>query len=243
MPITVTLNGVGEAFDPDEPNSSALVEAHGFTLLIDCGHSAVRALWQRHMPPDQIDAIYLTHHHADHVLGLVPLLDRFGFDGRRRRLAIHTTQWGIGHLRKLFEIGFVRMDEKSPFPLEFHVAATGQDIGPFAVRLAPTIHAVTTRAIMLSADRRNFVWSGDGRPTAEALALYRDANLLMHECYAASPERNTPYHADLPMVAAIEGPKRIGLYHVGVAMRDEIRQRIAGDPRLFLAETGMTLSV
>ena len=57
MAITVTLNGVGEAFDPDEPNSSALVEAHGFTLLIEHGQSAVRALWQRQMHPDQIDAI------------------------------------------------------------------------------------------------------------------------------------------------------------------------------------------
>lgn len=243
MTFTVTLNGVGEAFDPDEPNSSALVEAHGFTLLIDCGHSAVRALWQRRMDPDQIDAIYLTHHHADHVLGLVPLLDRFAFDGRRRPLAIHTTQWGIGHLRRLFEIGFVRMDEKSPFPLEFRVAATGQNIGPFAVELAPTIHAVATRAIKLGADGSHIAWSGDGRPTDEARAMYRRADLLMHECYAVSPERNTPYHADLPMVAAIEGPKRIGLYHVGVAMREEMRRKVAGDARLFFAETGMRFTL
>lgn len=243
MAITVTLNGVDEAFDPDEPNSSALVEAHGFTLLIDCGHSAVRALWQRRMHPDQIDAIYLTHHHADHVLGLVPLLDRFGSDGRRRGLAIHTTQWGINHLRRLFEIGFVRLVEKGPFPLEFRVATAGQAIGPFAVDLAPAIHAVPGRAIMLSVDGRHFAWSGDGRPTDEALALYRPAHVLMQECYAATPERNTPYHADLATVSAIEGPERIGLYHVGMAMRDAVRQKVSGDKRLFFAETGMVLNV
>jgi ribonuclease BN (tRNA processing enzyme) len=243
MAITVTVNGVGEAFDANEPNSSALVEAHGFTLLIDCGHSAVPALWRRQMGPDAIDAIYLTHHHADHVLGLVPLLDRFGYDGRRRKLTIHTTKWGIGHLRKLFEVGFVRLDDKSPFPLEFHVATGGTDIGPFAVDLAPTMHAVATHAIMLSADGRHFAFSGDGRPTNESLALYRQANVLMHECFASQPELNTPYHADLPMVAAIEGPERIGLYHVGVAMREEIRRQIVQDQRLFMAETGMTFTV
>lgn len=32
LAITMTLSGVGEAFDPDEPNASALVEAHSFTL-------------------------------------------------------------------------------------------------------------------------------------------------------------------------------------------------------------------
>jgi len=45
--------------------------------------------------------------------------------------------------------------------------------------------------------------------------LYCRAHVLMHECYAATPERNTQYHADLPMVAAIESPERIGPYHVG----------------------------
>lgn len=243
MAITVTLNGVGEAFDPNEPNSSALVEANGFTLLIDCGHSAVGPLWRRQMGPDAIDAIYLTHHHADHILGLVPLLDRFGFDGRQRKLTIHTTKWGIGHLRKLFEIGFVRLDDKSPFPLEFHVAAAGTDIGPFAVDLAPTVHAVATHAILLSAGGRRFAFSGDGRPTTESLALYGQAHVLLHECFASRPERNTPYHADLPMVAAIEGPDRIGLYHVGAAMREEVRQLIAQDERLFMAATGMTFRV
>jgi ribonuclease Z len=137
----------------------------------------------------------------------------------------------------------VRLDDKSPFPLEFHVAATGTDIGPFTVDLAPTVHAVATHAIMLSADGRHFAYSGDGRPTNESLALYRRANVLMHECFASQPELNTPYHADLPMVAAIEGPERIGLYHVGVAMREEIRRRIVQDPRLFMAETGMTFTV
>jgi ribonuclease BN (tRNA processing enzyme) len=240
--ITVTLNGVGEAFDADEPNSSALVEAHGYTLLIDCGYSVTPVLWRR-IDHEVIDAIYLTHHHPDHVLGLVPLLDRFGYEGRRRKLTIYTTKWGIIHLRKLFEIGFVRTDNKSPFPLEFSVATDGQDIGPFAVGIAPTIHAIPTYAISLTADGRNFAYSGDGRPTGESLALYRQADVLMHECFAVTPERSTAYHADLPTVANIEGPTKIGLYHVCAIMREEMRREIAGDGRLFLAETGMTLTV
>jgi ribonuclease Z len=144
---------------------------------------------------------------------------------------------------QLFEVGFVRLDGKSPFPLEFHVAETGTNIGPFSVDLAPTLHAVATYAILLSIGGRHFAYSGDGRPTDESLALYRRANVLMHECFASRSEQNTPYHADLPMVAAIEGPERIGLYHVGVAMREEVRRQIAQDQRLFLAETGMTFTV
>lgn len=206
LAITVTRTGAGKAFDPDEPNASAPVEAHRSTLLIDCGHSAVRALWQRPGHPDQIDAIYLTRHHADHVLGLLPLLDRFGVEGRCRGLAIHATQSGIHRLLRLFEIGFVRLAEKISFPPEFRVAAVGQAIDPFAVELAPSMHAVPTRAIMLSAGGRHFALSGHCRPTDEASALYCHGHVLRHECYAETPERDTPYHAELPNVAAIEGP-------------------------------------
>ena len=174
---------------------------------------------------------------------MVPLLDRFGYDQRQRPLSVYTTKWGIGHLRKLFEVGFVRIGDKSPFPLELAVASRGYDIGPFAVKLAPTIHAIPTHAILLSADERRLAYSGDGRPTPESLALYRQADVLMHECYAIAPERSTPYHADLPTVAGIEGPARIGLYHVSTTMREEERRDIALNHGLFLAETGMTFTV
>jgi len=63
------------------------------------------------------------------VLGLVPLLERFGIHGRRRRLGIYMTHWGIKQLRRLFEIGFLRIDENSAFPLEFRVVTVGRARG------------------------------------------------------------------------------------------------------------------
>jgi ribonuclease BN (tRNA processing enzyme) len=87
--MEVTFLGVGEAFDPDEANASVLVQAGGFTLLIDCGHSAVSSLWRRCPEPDEIDAVYLTHHHGDHVLGRLPVLDRCASGGRRHPFDLH----------------------------------------------------------------------------------------------------------------------------------------------------------
>jgi hypothetical protein len=45
------------------------------------------------------------------------------------------------------------------------------------------------------------------------------------------------------MVAAIEGPERIGLYHLSAAMRHEVRKKVLDDKRLFFAETWMVLTV
>jgi hypothetical protein len=75
LAITLTLNGVGEAFDWDEPNSSALVEAYGSTLLVDCGHSAVRALWRRQgraIGPFAVDLAPTIHAMATHAIMLSP---------------------------------------------------------------------------------------------------------------------------------------------------------------------------
>lgn len=38
-------------------------------------------------------------------------------------------------------------------------------------------------------------------------------------------------------------PQRLGLYPVGVAMRDGVRGTVMGDDRLFFAERGPALSV
>src|SRR4051794_29276145 len=99
--MRIELLGVGEAFDAEEPNAAALVEQDGFTLLIDCGHSAVSQLWRARPDPDAVDAVYLTHHHADHVLGLPAVINRWEFDGRRRDLLIVTTPAGIALVQRI----------------------------------------------------------------------------------------------------------------------------------------------
>lgn len=67
MAIPVILDGDGEPFDPDE-HASALVEAHGFTPLFHCEHSAIGGLCQRQRHCYRIDAvIYLIHYQTDHV--------------------------------------------------------------------------------------------------------------------------------------------------------------------------------
>ena len=72
--IKVTLLGTGspipriERFGP-----GTLVEAGGERLLIDCGRGVTIRLWQLHMPLSSITAVFLTHLHSDHVVGIPDL--------------------------------------------------------------------------------------------------------------------------------------------------------------------------
>ena len=67
--------------------SQYLVEANNRRVMIDCGYYQERALQERNweefkVPPEQLDAVLLTHAHLDHC-GLLPKL---GKDGLRAKI-------------------------------------------------------------------------------------------------------------------------------------------------------------
>ena len=66
--MRLTIIGSSGSFPgPAGPASCYLVEADGFRLLLDLGNGALSTL-QRHVDMYTIDAVYLSHLHADHCL-------------------------------------------------------------------------------------------------------------------------------------------------------------------------------
>lgn len=237
--MLITPLGVGDAFDAEQTNSACLVEAQGFSLLIDCGYSVPPALWRARPEPDRIDALFLTHLHADHVCGVPPVLDRWSWEGRTKALTVVTTEAGRNVVEQFCQL----LGIAPRFELRFVDSASADRIGPLALRTAPTEHVVPNRALRLEAGGRRFAYSGDGRPTAASLALFADADLLLHECWEPDAAPEVSFHADLPSIRAIAGPRRIGLYHVRAGRLGTMRARVAGDDRLFVVEPGAALAV
>jgi ribonuclease Z len=67
--ITVTILGTGTPFvDSERFGAAVLVDAGGKKLLFDCGRGAVIRLKQAGISPEQIDGLFLTHLHSDHVV-------------------------------------------------------------------------------------------------------------------------------------------------------------------------------
>lgn len=70
MTLQIQMIGTGSAFAKKYFNNNALVRTSNFTLLIDCGITAPLSLHQLDVPFNEIDALLISHLHADHVGGL-----------------------------------------------------------------------------------------------------------------------------------------------------------------------------
>ena len=87
--ITVVLVGTGSPLPSDRAQACTAVFVHGQFLLFDCGDGASRSMDAANLPLGQLDALFLTHFHSDHIADLGEVVDRSWIQGRRRVLPVH----------------------------------------------------------------------------------------------------------------------------------------------------------
>jgi ribonuclease Z len=87
--MRITLLGTGTpAPDPNRQGSALLVEIAGDQLLFDVGRGASLQLARASKPAGSIDALFVTHHHFDHIGDLGALLIDVWNSGRTEPLDV-----------------------------------------------------------------------------------------------------------------------------------------------------------
>jgi ribonuclease Z len=100
MDLAVTFLGTGGSVpSARRSTASVLVSRGGERLLFDCGEGTQRQM-QRSLGLVQVDEIYLTHFHADHVLGIPGLLKTYDLTDRQVPLKVY----GPPGLSELFQV-------------------------------------------------------------------------------------------------------------------------------------------
>lgn len=203
--LRVTLLGTGRP-DPaiDRFGPATLVEAGGHTLLFDSGRGAAQRLWQLRIPLSRVGAVFLTHLHSDHVVGL-PDLWLTGwlptpFGRRRAPLGV----WGpegtramAEGLRQAFAWDLDRRGRGEGLPaagsaLEAHEVEPGVVFDRDGVRV--TAFLVDHGGLLEPAfgyrvdfGGRSVVISGDTRPSESLVRAAAGADVIVHEVVAAPP--------------------------------------------------------
>jgi ribonuclease Z len=87
--LRLTFLGTSAAQPTVERNLSGIaLKADAELVLFDCGEGSQRQM-ARFGTGYDLDAVFFTHFHADHYLGIIGLLRTLGMGGRERELVLH----------------------------------------------------------------------------------------------------------------------------------------------------------
>ena len=198
--IKVTLLGTGtpppvmNRFGP-----SILVEAGGQKFLFDAGRGALQRLAQLSVRWQDVDGVFLTHLHSDHVVGF-PDLWLTGWlvnPGRDRPLPV----WGpkgtrkmMSHLKQAYEFDIrIRLydDRASPDGVGILAEDISEGVvlekGGVKITAFEVDHKPVTPAFGYRVDYggRSVVLSGDTRVSQNLIRHAQGVDLLVHEVAAA----------------------------------------------------------
>lgn len=169
--------------DAGGAHSGYLVEHDGFTLLLECG-GGIFAKLRELADPASVDAVLITHLHADHTLDLLPFAFALRHDlaERRRRPPL----WAPPGARAAFAAYGAALGMGDEILEGFMLSEYDPDalfeLGPFTIRLREVPHYVRAWACDLrEPDGRRLTFGADCGPNDEIVELARDTDLLMLE--------------------------------------------------------------
>lgn len=233
--------------------SGYLVEEEDTVVLLDCGNGVFGKL-RRFVDYTAVDAVVISHLHADHFLDLVPFAYALSYAPRQQPVPVHT--WpgtdsparprliapvGAGPLlrRVCGAWGPEDLIERA-FALEEYAPEDVVEIGPLRARFQPVPHFTATNAVELSCgdgDGR-FTFGADHRPADEIVAFARDTDLLLLEATLPRPERDGDRGHLTPREAGEHGrsarARRLVLTHISDELgadwaRKEAEQGFGGE--------------
>ena len=160
----------------NEATSSFLIEHDGFHCLIDCGSGVLSSL-QNYLPLEKIDAVILSHYHADHIADIGSLqysrLIQFYLNNPSPVLPIY------GHTED--QDNFAKLSYKEQtVGVEISEEEVVQ-IGPFTVSFCRTDHPVYCLAMKFTVGEKSIVLTADTGWRDELADFARGANLLISE--------------------------------------------------------------
>jgi ribonuclease BN (tRNA processing enzyme) len=179
--MDLTIVGCSGSFPgPSSPASSYLATAEGFRLLIDLGNGALGAL-QRYASPGDIDAVLISHLHADHCLDMCSyqVLRTFHPDGPLPPIPVYAPAGAAARLDRA-----AGGDSGHPVSDAFSFATLSPgkiEIGPFSVTTDHMNHPVETFGVRLEHDGRAIAYSADTGPAGRLVDLAAGADVLLCE--------------------------------------------------------------
>jgi len=199
--VQVTIVGCAGSFpSAASPASCYLVDADGFRLVLDLGNGALGAL-QRYTALTDIDAVCISHLHADHCIDLLSysVFQNYHPGGPRARIPVYGPAGAADRLEQA--LGSASGSIAQAFDVRTLTPGT-LEIGPLTITAGRVRHPVETFGFRVEHGGRVLAYSADTGPCDELVTLARGADVLLAE---ASFTDGPDLPADLHLTAGEAG--------------------------------------
>jgi ribonuclease BN (tRNA processing enzyme) len=205
--VRITVLGKSPAWqDADGACSGYLVEDGETCLLVDCG-SGVFAKLRRFCDYVDVDAVVITHMHADHFLDLIPFACALTYAPRQQPVPVE--RWpgtdspacprllvpagATEILRTIAGAGGQPYLLDQAFAMSEYDIAQTVEIGTLSVRFQPVPHFLPSNAIQVRCQAGGrFTFGADHGPTDALDGFADDSDLMILEATLPRPERDGP---------------------------------------------------
>lgn len=153
--------------------NGTLISSGETLLLLDCGFSAketVKRLAEKHIEPDQLTAILVTHEHSDHIKGVSVLSSRYN-------IPVYLT-WGTFCCKPLRQRPLLESLVTIITPHESFA------IGDIVIQPVPVPHDARepTQFVFSTKQWRLGVLTDSGSVTPHIISVYQNCDALLLEC-------------------------------------------------------------
>ena len=256
--MRLTIVGCSGSYPGPESAASCYLlesehEGRTWRILLDLGNGALGQL-HRYVDPLSVDAVFLSHLHADHCLDLCGyyVMRKYHPSGPQPRIPV----WGPpGTAERMAQAYDLPSDPGMTEEFAFHDYTSRGfgapvDLGPFRIAAHPVVHPVHAYALEITCGDRRLVYSGDTGPCAALDEAASGADLFLSEASFQTGDDNPPdLHltgADCGRTATAAGVGRLVLTHIppwhdAAVAEAEARGEWSG--RLDVARAGATYEV
>jgi ribonuclease BN (tRNA processing enzyme) len=225
--------------------SGYLVVADGTRMLLDCG-SGVFGKLRSVLDYADVDAVVVSHLHADHILDLIPFASALTYAPRHQPVPVDgwpgtddpprprlvAPPGAREAFRRLCAASGMREGHiEDAFALEEYDPASAVRIGALEVTFQPVPHFLPTQAVGVASGAHRLTYSADSSPSDDLCAFARDTDLLLIEATLPRPEREGPRGHLTPEEAGEHGrragARRLVLTHISDELDAEWARREA----------------
>jgi ribonuclease BN (tRNA processing enzyme) len=217
---------------PDVWGPATAVVVGDRVFLVDAGVGVERRLAAAGLPTDGVTAVFITHLHSDHVLGLADLIFTSWVMGRSRPFPVYGPHGLAGMTRHLY-VAFsedirirtegLEHEARDGYRVEVREIKPGvvYDSGGVRVTAFLVNHGEWREAYgyRFDAPGRTIVLSGDSRPSEELVRMATGVDVLIHE---VQPSDSTSHPGNR---SATEWARYVRAYHTTALQLGELAAR------------------